>query len=132
MASSSTYICGSFQGCYKNGTEPGTRDCRWFPAVILIARFIVLLMYAGSLNSVYLPLISMVFVVSALIVITVDPFCVHSLSSILAVYMIFSATFHVFGTLLAEIEYKTPPAAINLLYSVAALVIICLYSTTLL
>ena len=20
----------SFQGCFKNGTEPGTRDCRWF------------------------------------------------------------------------------------------------------
>ena len=123
----------SFQGCYKNGTEPGTRDCRWFPAIIIIARFIVLLMYAGSLNSVSLPLTSMVFVVSALIVITVDPFRVHSLSSILAVYMIFSATFHVFGTWLAEIEYRTPPAAINLLYSVAALVTILpiLHNTTL-
>ena len=23
----------AFQGCYKDGTEPGTRDCRWFSSV---------------------------------------------------------------------------------------------------
>ena len=26
----------SFQGCYKDGTEPGTFDCRWFSAIILV------------------------------------------------------------------------------------------------
>ena len=24
----------SFQGVFKDGTEPGTRDCRWFTAVL--------------------------------------------------------------------------------------------------
>ena len=123
----------SFQGCYKNGTEPGTIDCRWFPAVILIARFIVILMYGVSRNSVSFLLTSMAFVILALIVITVDPFRVHSLSSILAVYMLFSAIFHGFGTRLAEVAYKTPSATINLLYSVTVLVIMLpiLYNTAL-
>ncbi len=31
----------SFQGCYKDGTEPGTRDCRWFAAVDLLIRVII-------------------------------------------------------------------------------------------
>jgi hypothetical protein len=32
----------SFQGCYKNGTEPGTRDYRWFASVFFIFRLNVL------------------------------------------------------------------------------------------
>ena len=28
----------SFQGCYKDGTEPGTFDCRWFAVVLLLLR----------------------------------------------------------------------------------------------
>ncbi len=30
----------SFQGFYKNGTEPGTRDCRWFVSVFFIIRLL--------------------------------------------------------------------------------------------
>ena len=32
----------SFQGCYKDGTEPGTFDCRWFSALTLLLRLIFL------------------------------------------------------------------------------------------
>ena len=35
----------SFQGCYKDGTEPGTRDCRWFSAVYFAYRFISFFLY---------------------------------------------------------------------------------------
>ena len=31
----------TFQGHYKDGTEPGTRDCRWFAAVYFLARIII-------------------------------------------------------------------------------------------
>ena len=36
----------SFQGCYKNGTQPGTRDYRWFAAVHFIVRLSVFLLYS--------------------------------------------------------------------------------------
>ena len=31
----------SFAGCYKDGTEPGTRDCRYFAALFLFLRMII-------------------------------------------------------------------------------------------
>ena len=33
----------SFQGCYKDGTKPGTKDCRWFSAVPFIIRILYFL-----------------------------------------------------------------------------------------
>ena len=32
----------TFQGHYKNGIEPGTRDCRWFAAVYSLGRILIL------------------------------------------------------------------------------------------
>ena len=32
----------SFQGCYKDGTEAGTRDCRWFSSFFFIIRITLL------------------------------------------------------------------------------------------
>ena len=34
----------TFQGCYKNETEPGTRDCRWFASIY----FLLHLLAAGT------------------------------------------------------------------------------------
>ena len=39
----------AFQGCYKNGTETGTRDCRYFAALYLITRITLLIVYATTL-----------------------------------------------------------------------------------
>ena len=33
----------SFAGCYKDGTEPGTRDCRYFAALFLLLRILTYL-----------------------------------------------------------------------------------------
>ena len=32
----------AFQGHFKDGTEPGTRDCRWFAAVYFLGRIIII------------------------------------------------------------------------------------------
>ena len=40
-----TPLMDSFQGGYKDGTEPGTRDHRWFAGVPLAARALLLLTY---------------------------------------------------------------------------------------
>ena len=51
------HVTDSFQGCYKNRTEPGTRDCRWFAAVPLIGRIALLLVYSMTLDSSYQPFV---------------------------------------------------------------------------
>ena len=40
----------SFQGIYKDGTEPGTRDCRWFAAIFFLVKVIGLVVYAFAHN----------------------------------------------------------------------------------
>ena len=33
----------SFYGSYKDGTQPGTRDCRWFASLFILSRFSIML-----------------------------------------------------------------------------------------
>ena len=43
----------SFQGCYKDGTEPGTVDCRLFAQFGLFFRLAFFVIYALTLNSMF-------------------------------------------------------------------------------
>ena len=43
----------SFQGCYKDGTEPGTFDCRWFSIPMLLIWPLFHITYSFSLSVVY-------------------------------------------------------------------------------
>jgi hypothetical protein len=43
----------SFQGCYKDGTEPGTRDLRWFSAYDLVLRLGICIIFNLTLNVMY-------------------------------------------------------------------------------
>ena len=53
----------SFQGCYKDGTEPGTCDCRWFSVLPLLLRLTMFIIFTSTL--------SMMFFVYAVITLTV-------------------------------------------------------------
>ena len=41
----------SFAGCYKDGTEPGTRDCRYFAAMFLFLRILLYIIYQATLST---------------------------------------------------------------------------------
>ena len=54
----------SFQGCYKDGTEPGTFDCRWFSVLMLLFRpllFIIFGMTFGMMFFVYALIFLLIF-----------------------------------------------------------------------
>ena len=38
----------SFQGCYKNGTQAGTRDYRWFASLYFVSRIVYFILYSIS------------------------------------------------------------------------------------
>ena len=64
----------SFQGCYKNGTEPGTCDCRWFSAAYLVLRCVCILLYGMTLNLTFFPSF-IIFVLSfILLLVLVQPY----------------------------------------------------------
>ena len=85
----------SFQGCYKDGMKPGTRDFRWFSAFPFVLRVILFSIYAATLNEVGFPLLSMVLVLSAIAVITLEPFKsgLSHFSNQLVIFILFLVSF---------------------------------------
>ena len=64
----------SFTGCYKDGTEPGTRDCRWFAAVFFFFRLLGFLIFAFTKTSAYFSLCAMMFLLLILLIVNFQPF----------------------------------------------------------
>ena len=64
----------SLYGSYKDGTQPGTRDCRWFASLFFLSRFSLSLAYAYIEGVMCLPTATMILVIVALLFVTVQPF----------------------------------------------------------
>ena len=67
----------SFQGCYKDGTEPGTRDCRWFASFSFIVRCILFLLASLVHDGSYFPIGCIALTLLALSVYLLNPFKVR-------------------------------------------------------
>ena len=64
----------TFQGCYKDGIEPGTRDCRWFAALFMFTRFSLFAICIGTLNTTYTIFASMLLIAIAIATYHIQPF----------------------------------------------------------
>ena len=64
----------SFHGCYKDGTETGTFDCRWFSAFMLLSRPLFFAVFGSTLSAMYF-IYAVVFLIIMLVaIINVEPF----------------------------------------------------------
>ena len=63
-----------FQGCYKDGTEPGTRDYRWFSAVFLAFRGVCFSLYGVTHAGGYLPLCSLFILLVVIAIVVFQPY----------------------------------------------------------
>ena len=64
----------SFQGCYKDGTEPGTFDCRWFSAITLLSRLLFFIIYGMTLSSIVFIYSSIALLIISIVTINIQPF----------------------------------------------------------
>ena len=64
----------SFQGCYKDGTEPGTFDCRWFSVLMLLTRSLLFIVYALTLSAMYFSYALVLIIVILIILINIQPY----------------------------------------------------------
>ena len=64
----------SFQGCYKDETEPGTFDCRWFSAIYLLCRILLYIIYGLTLSIMYFVYATIIIVFLLIVSINVQPF----------------------------------------------------------
>ena len=84
----------SFQGCYKDGTEPGTFDCRWFAAIVLLLRPLLYTIFALTLSMMFFVYATITLVVVLMVVINIQPFkkvvvCYPSSDSIFLILLSF-------------------------------------------
>jgi hypothetical protein len=64
----------SFYGCYKDGTQPGTRDYRWFASIFFVVRFIQFLLFALPDATISVALCVVTFFLHAVLVVFFQPF----------------------------------------------------------
>ena len=64
----------SFQGCYKDGTEPGTFDCRWFSTTMLLIQPAYFIVYSLTLSMMFFVYATIVIVILLIAMINIQPF----------------------------------------------------------
>ena len=87
----------SFQGCYKDGTEPGTVDCRWFAQIGLFFRLAFFVIYALTLTSMFFVYAAIASTLWLMFLINVNPFKKHVSShlSTESVFLVFISLFYI-------------------------------------
>ena len=63
----------SFQGCYKDGTEPGTIDCRCFSVSMPLIRLLLLVIYGSTLSVMYFVYATIALILLQIVLINVQP-----------------------------------------------------------
>ena len=63
----------AFYCCYKDGTEPNTKDYRYFASFYLIVRILLFIVFAITLGTIYFAFAAAIFLLFTLLVITIQP-----------------------------------------------------------
>ena len=63
----------AFQGCYKDGTEPGTFDCRWFSTLFFLIRLLFFIIYGMTLTTIFFIYGLIVLITFMIAVINIQP-----------------------------------------------------------
>ena len=64
----------SFQGCYKDGTEPGTFDCRWFAVIMLLLRLLLFTIYDLTLSMIFFVYAVITLIIVLIAMVNIEPF----------------------------------------------------------
>ena len=83
----------SVQGNYKDGTDHGTIDCRWFCSIILLSRLYLFIIFSVTLTMMYYVYAVIVLVTFLIAIINIDPFkkvLVHSFVTDLIFFFLFT------------------------------------------
>ena len=82
-----TYI-DTFYGSYKEGTEEGSGDCRWFASLFILTRSFLIMVFGYTLNIMYLIIGSIMLVILSILVIIFQPFKQSSRNKFLILHLL--------------------------------------------
>ena len=95
-------LVDSFQGCYKDGTEPGTVDCRWLAQLGLFIRLTLFVIYALILTTMF-------FIYAIL-------YCVHAIVDVFSQFTPFQEEYTYLSTNWFRIHYVYKASSSTFLY----------------
>ena len=112
----------SFQGCYKDGTEPGTRDYRWCASLFFIIRLFQFLLYCVTDKVIYNVLATMTLVGHIALFAILQPFksSVAHYNSVNVVFLSFLTLFGM-NAVGASVSVFIAPHYIKFFYMVGLL-----------
>ena len=64
----------SFQGYYKDGTEPSTHDCRWFSAMYFLVRIFSFVVYSVTMGVITYIFLAITYVAFGILIVIVKPY----------------------------------------------------------
>ena len=64
----------SFQGCYKDGTEPGTFDCRWLSAFTVSIRLVFFVIFGMTRSSMFFVYAITILIIFLIAIINIQPY----------------------------------------------------------
>ena len=70
-------LMNSFQCGYKDGTEPGTRDYRWFAGVPLVGRALLLFIYAAIVDGSFISIAAVIVIFILVLTVVIQPYKQH-------------------------------------------------------
>ena len=94
----------AFQGCYKDGTEPGSRDCRWFASLFFIVRGLLILLFLVTDLNNFLTLLIITLVCHVSLLVIIQPFK-SSLSHFNVINIMFLQFTTLYAASLAGVEF---------------------------
>ena len=103
----------SFYVSYKDGTQPGTRDCRWFASLFFLSRFCMMFAGAYTESAMYFPIATMILVMVVLLFVIFQPFK-ENVSHFTTMNAFFLLLLHVLYTCFIGLEYALQPLIILL------------------
>ena len=95
----------SFYGCYKDGTQPGTRDYRWFASIFFAVRISQFLLFFLIINFQYFfALLAVTVNLHAVLVVILQPFKSHYSNRI---HIVFFQVINIFAFLVIMGDYSS-------------------------
>jgi len=76
MSKSYSSKMATFQGCFKDGTEPTCRDCRWFSVIPFLLQLIIFITYSLLFfaYTFYAGILAIILVLASILTIIVEPY----------------------------------------------------------
>ena len=98
----------SFQGCYRDGTEPGTFDCRWFSVPMLLIQLLLFIIYGLTPTIMFFVYGLIVLLILLIAMINIQPLkkvnLQYPLPDLMFAFLLCFSVVAILGTGLVKIE----------------------------